>query len=287
MAAELRWFAGDGGVSLAADVAGDLTGPTIILLHGGGQTRHSWAGAMCTLLTGGYGVINLDLRGHGESTWSANGDYSLESRARDLIAVAAEVDGPLALIGASMGGSTAIRAVAAGLAARALVLVDIVPRADEEGVARIVAFMSAHPEGFLSVDEAALAVAAYNPLRPASKDNEGLRKNLRPGPDGRLYWHWDPKLLDLGHETERMAIEACLEGFGQVDAIPTLLVRGSRSDVVTNEGVAHLREFIPHLEILEAAGAGHMVAGDRNDPFNDAVLAFLAKHLPPGGNQQS
>lgn len=251
----------------------------MILLHGGGQTRHSWAGAMRALVKAGYAVINLDLRGHGDSGWSNAGDYSLESRGRDLIAVAAEVAGPLAVVGASMGGSSAIHAVTAGLALEALVLVDIVPRAAKDGVARIVAFMGANPAGFESLEDAAAAVAAYNPNRSTPKSNEGLRKNLRLKKDGRLYWHWDPRLLEVGHDIERISVEDCLDELRRIAPIPTLLVRGASSDVVTDEGVAHLREFIPHLEVVETAGAGHMVAGDRNDPFNTAVIEFLERHF--------
>lgn len=235
---------------------------------------------MRALVTAGYAVINLDLRGHGDSGWSNAGDYSLEIRGRDLIAVAAEVAGPLAVVGASMGGSSAIHAVTAGLALEALVLVDIVPRAAKDGVARIVAFMGANPAGFESLEDAAAAVSAYNPNRSAPRSNEGLRKNLRLKQDGRLYWHWDPRLLDVGHNTERTSVEDCLENLRQIAPIPTLLVRGASSDVVTDEGVAHLREFIPHLEVVETAGAGHMVAGDRNDPFNAAVIEFLGRNFP-------
>lgn len=198
------------------------------------------------------------------------------------MAVAAEIDGPLAVVGASMGGTTALRAVSAGLALDALVLVDIVPRADSKGVEKIVAFMRAHGAGFASLDEAADAVAAYNPGRGAPDSNQGLMKNLRVSDDGRLYWHWDPKLLDIGHTAERAAIEACLDGVRSSAPIPTLLVRGALSDVVTDAGIDHLRAYIPHLEVVETSGAGHMVSGDRNDPFNAALLDFLDRHFPPG-----
>ena len=282
---ERRQFIGADGIPLAADVAGDLTGPTLILLHGGGQTRHSWAGAVRALVRNKYGVINLDLRGHGDSGWSNSGDYSLESRGRDLIAVAAHVAGPLAVVGASMGGSSALHAFCAGLTLEALVLVDIVPRADKNGVARIVAFMGANLDGFSSIEEALGAVAAYNPNRSLPESNEGLRKNLRLKKDGRLYWHWDPRLLDVGHHAERLTVEDCLEELRRIAPIPTLLIRGAKSDVVTDEGVAHLRHFIPQLEVVETAGAGHMVAGDRNDTFNASMLEFLGRHFKPAADR--
>jgi pimeloyl-ACP methyl ester carboxylesterase len=57
--------------------------------------------------------------------------------------------------------------------------------------------------------------------------------------------------------------------------IPTLLVWGGMSDIVNEESVNELRELIPHAEVVEVEGAGHMVAGDKNDAFNDAVVEFV------------
>src|SRR5271157_2433704 len=103
-----RRFAGAKGVELVADVGGDPAAPAIILLHGGGQTRHSWGGAMRELVTRGYHVINLDARGHGDSEWAADGDYSLDVLAQDLERVIGTLRSRPALVGASMGGATAL-----------------------------------------------------------------------------------------------------------------------------------------------------------------------------------
>jgi pimeloyl-ACP methyl ester carboxylesterase len=75
-----RIFEGDGNIRLAADVAGDPLQPAVVLLHGGGQTRHSWSGAFQALARAGYYTVNIDARGHGESEWSADGRYSVEAR---------------------------------------------------------------------------------------------------------------------------------------------------------------------------------------------------------------
>src|SRR5277367_4027704 len=187
-----------GGLSVAADVGGDPSHPAVILLHGGGQTRHSWAGAMRELLKQGYHVINLDARGHGDSDWAKSGDYRLGTLAADLHAVVSTLPSKPALVGASMGGATALHLVgySAEPVAAALVMVDVVPRVSPEGAARIGQFMRAHPEGFAAVEEAADAVAAYNPHRPRPKNVSGLMKNLRLRADGRLHWHWDPAFLE-------------------------------------------------------------------------------------------
>ncbi len=264
---------------LAADDLGPLDAPVVILLHGGGQTRHSWSGAAKALARRGYRVINFDARGHGESEWSAVGAYSLDDRVADLEAIVMQLGRPFALVGASLGGATSIHATAQVMRPGALVLVDIVPHPEPEGINRIVTFMRAHPDGFATLDEAVDAVAAYNPERPRPRDPAGLMRNLRQREDGRLYWHWDPRIVaprpqDF-HETVRQSA-ATLPQTG----VPVLLVRGLKSDVVSDAGVAAFRALVPDLEVADVGGAGHMVAGDRNDAFNEAVIAFLERHLP-------
>lgn len=270
------------GVEIAADVAGRRGAPTVVLGHGGGQTRHSWDKAEHQLAEAGYFAINYDLRGHGDSDWSHDGDYAVTTRAQDLMAVAAQGSEPLALVGASLGGITALMAACMGLEPAALVLVDIVPKMSPAGVAKIRGFMTANPDGFASLEEAADAISAYYPERPRPKDLSGLNKNLRLHGDGRYRWHWDQRMMtDARADPKHML--AMLDAADWTDRIPTLLVRGMKSDIVTEEGVADLRRRIPHLEIADIRGAGHMVAGDRNDEFNAAVIDFLQRVMPPGG----
>ena len=266
-----------------ADVGGDPSKPAVILLHGGGQTRHSWGGAMDELLARGYHVINLDARGHGDSGWSPDADYSLDAMSADLLAVIATLPAPPALVGASMGGMTLLHAAGSSDAtiASALVLVDVVPRVDPVGAQKITSFMSGRLDGFASLEEASEAVAAYNPHRPRPKDPSGLMKNLR-WRDGRLHWHWDPKFVNRTQPVEPPLMAEVLLADAERVRQPTLLVRGMQSDIVSEAGVAEFREHIPGLEVFDVAGAGHMVAGDRNDAFNVGVLGFLQRHHPAG-----
>ena len=261
----------------------------MILLHGGGQTRHAWAGTAlrtaAALAQRGYTVITLDARGHGDSAWSEQGDYSPDALMGDLHQVVSGLSRPPVLVGASMGGLTSM--VALGEADRdfasALVLVDIAARLEASGVARVLNFMSAHTGGFASLEEVVDAVSAYNPHRPRPKGTDGLRKNLRFR-DGRWYWHWDPRFLN--HASRTQAGEALVqqerrESAAQRIRVPTLLVRGGSSDVVSPEGARALQNLIPHAELADVAEAGHMVAGDRNDLFSEAVIDFLHRHVPP------
>jgi non-heme chloroperoxidase len=274
-------LAGDG-VALAADVYGDEGAPPVVLLHGGGQTRHAWGTTALVLAEKGWRAYTVDLRGHGDSEWVADGDYSLDGFANDVVALATGFDQLPALVGASLGGIASLTAIAEAPSpiATALVLVDVAPRIEASGVARIGEFMTEHIDGFASLDEVADAVAAYNPHRPRPKDLSGLRKNVRLRDDGRWYWHWDPRFVGgrFGSTDETrssMTEPGRLMAAARALAIPTLLVRGRMSDLLSEEGARELLELVPHARLVDVAGAGHMVAGDRNDLFNDAVVTFL------------
>jgi pimeloyl-ACP methyl ester carboxylesterase len=275
-------YAGAGGLLLAAEVGGEATAPPILLLHGGGQTRHSWGGAMRRLVSLGYHVINLDARGHGESAWAPDGRYGLQLLAQDIKCVIDTLPSKPALVGASMGGAASLYLVGNSQepVAGALVLVDVVPSINLAGAAKIQAFMRAHENGFSSLENAAEAIREYNPRRPRPKDNSGLLKNLRLKPDGRFYWHWDPRVMSAGTDVEPpLWSEQLMAAANQVH-IPTLLIRGLESDVVTDAGVADLQRRIPTLEIFNVPNAGHMVAGDKNDAFNQGLFDFLQRQFP-------
>jgi pimeloyl-ACP methyl ester carboxylesterase len=280
-------FTGAAGNRLVADVFGE-NGPPVLLLHGGGQTRHSWRATAQRLAAAGSVAYALDQRGHGDSEWIAEGHYAFSDFAADATAVAdaltARAGSRPVGIGASLGGIAAL--LAEGAAARAgrapvfsaLVLVDITPRVDLGGVAKIQGFMRAHAsEGFASIQEAADVVAAYLPHRPRPRSHEGLKKNLRLDPDGRWRWHWDPLFLDgprpvgaAAAETEAALVEAARR-----IAVPALLVRGGSSELVMEDHVRQFLELCPHAEYVDVAGARHMVAGDRNDHFSAAISSFL------------
>ena len=270
---------GAGGVRLRVDVWGDPAGPPVVLLHGGGQTRHAWGGTARRLADAGFQALAVDLRGHGDSDRSGDADYSLDAFADDLRAVAATLDRPPAVVGASLGGIAGLLAEGEtpGLTS-AVVLVDVAPRMEEEGVMRIVSFMTARPDGFADLEEAADTIAEYLPHRPRRTDLSGLAKNLRRGADGRWRWHWDPAFLSSDRRPGAMRDPARLAAAARALRVPTLLVRGGMSDLVSEESAADLLALQPAAEYVDVSGAGHMVAGDRNDAFNDAVLDFARRH---------
>lgn len=278
---------GHGGVVLRGDSWGDPSGAPVILLHGGGQTRHAWRATARRMAASGYHAVTCDLRGHGDSDWAPDGDYRLDAFGADLINVAATLEAPPAVVGASLGGLAALLTegdLAPGTSS-ALVLVDVGPRLDPEGVARIVGFMTANPDGFSGLEEASDAIAAYLPHRPRPTDLGGLAKNLRLGADKRYRWHWDPAFLGASRPSGGPGHVERLFAAARSLRVPTMLVRGRESDTLSREAAEEFLAAVPHARYADVAGARHMVAGDRNDVFADAVVGFLDDH-PSGESDQ-
>ena len=259
------------------DAEAAAANPTILMLHGGGQNRFSWKNTGQILADGGLHVVALDSRGHGDSDRSPTANYSVESLCEDTLQVLYQIGRPVVLIGASMGGLTGILAAheAGPELVTKLVLVDVVPRFEKDGSARIRDFMFSHVHGFDSLEQAADAVAEYLPHRPRPRNPDGLKKNLRLR-DGRWYWHWDPAFLTKPDDDPFARIDKLEQAAVNLE-IPILLIRGKLSDVVSAEGVAHFLETVPRAEFVELPQAGHTAAGDDNDAFTDAVVSFVAR----------
>jgi pimeloyl-ACP methyl ester carboxylesterase len=277
-------FDGFEGIHLVADVWGDEDAWPVLFLHGGGQTRHAWGGAAAALAERGWQAVSLDLRGHGDSEWSLWGDYSFTAYSADCLSVVDQLGRPAVMVGASLGGIAAMYAEATSdrVVSSGLVLVDITHRSNPAGVERIRAFMASGLGGFASLEEAADTIAAYTPDRPKRINPSGLMKVLRQKPDGRWYWHWDSKFIAGGRrEVPQEEFRAILDAALPNISVPTLLVRGKLSDVVTDDGVADFLAKVPHAREVDVGGAAHMVAGDRNDAFSAAVLEFLEHDIRP------
>lgn len=263
---------------LRGHVQGPDDGPAVVLLHGGGQTRHSWRSTSNRLAAEGWCCYSVDQRGHGESDWALDGDYALDAFVNDVAAIVEAVGHPPVLVGASLGGLASLVAAGEGLKAAALVLVDVAVEVQADGVRRIMDFMLAHSEdGYGSLEEVASAIGSFNPHRSAPRSTKGLMPNVRSR-NGRWFWHWDPNYVRrYRDENFRLVPRDRLGHAGRALEIPTLLVRGGESDVVSVEDARNFCLTVPHAELVEVEGASHMVAGDRNEPFDDAVISFLGR----------
>ena len=263
---------------------GDNVNPLVIMLHGGGQTRHSWKGVAAKIANLGFHVIAHDLRGHGESFWDSDGDYTFDAHRDDLVRIIQQLGKKANLVGASLGGMISLSLAGHEEESKhcsGIIMVDIGMRPNDEGSDRIVEFMRSGAKGFASVEEAADDVSGYLPHRERPKDISGLKKNLRLKEDGRYYWHWDPLFL-----TDRTGMgEVREERFKQLEnsakriAVPTLLVQGALSDILTSKEKEEFLNAVPHARFAEIQQATHMVVGDKNDIFAEAIVDFLSEHI--------
>ena len=272
-------FKGHGDIKIAADVWGSNNQELVILLHGGGQTRHAWGDTGKKLAEAGYHSVALDLRGHGDSEWHADGDYSIRAYKDDLVSIINELGKPARLVGASLGGMASLLLAGDEINSdlcTALIMVDIGIYPDPVGSDRIVSFMLSGEGGFNSLEDVAKSISDYLPHRKKPKDLEGLKKNLRLKDDGRYYWHWDPRFIRRrpGSQDREGYFDLQLKAAEKV-TIPTLLIRGALSDVVTMEDVDYFLSVISHAKFVEIEKAAHMIAGDRNDIFAEEAIKFL------------
>ncbi|MDW9247678.1 alpha/beta fold hydrolase [Burkholderia cepacia] len=272
------WRSTDG-LRIVGHSWGDPDGAPVVLLHSSGQTRHAWSGMGRLLGAAGFYAVGFDARGHGESDWSPTCNYSQGAMIRDLERVAAMFEGrrPI-LVGAGLGGGTSLLAVGEGYVdAAALVLINIAPCIEPAGVLRLQAFMRQQPNGFGSPDEVADAIRHYRPHLAQALSEESLAFSLRYD-GGKYRWHWDPHFLawprDLTRRHARFAASA------RRLTLPTLLVRGADSDIVSPAGAHEFLNLCPHAEHTDVRNAGHTVAGEHNDLFGRTVLDFLRRRIP-------
>lgn len=267
-----QWMTDDG-IALVGEEVSTHNDPSILFAHGFGQTRQSWLSAQSALAIEGSGSIAWDMRGHGESGRNPDSlHYHAEQFAEDVNLLSKQFSSKPVLVGASMGGLTGMMVQAKYNAFSALVLVDVTPRWEIAGVARIMAFMNAFPEGFDSYAHAAEVIADYLPHRRERKSSSQLKFLLREQ-QGRLMWHWDRRMLGEFVEDSEHLQDDIREAARQI-TVPTLLISGGKSDIVSAHTVEDFLQLVPHAHHHHLPDATHMVAGDDNDAFNDTLVNF-------------
>jgi pimeloyl-ACP methyl ester carboxylesterase len=253
----------------------------VVFLHGGGLNAHTWD-LVCAALRRERHCVALDQRGHGESEWSPQMDYSIESHVGDLEAFvdALGLD-RFVLVGMSLGGVNAL--AWAGRQSRrlaGLVLIDVGPEIRSEGVRKIAAFTS-EAAPLDSVEEFVERALAFNPRRNRELLRRSLLHNLRPMPDGRWMWKYDQrhrgKVLDPDAYGRRRDLL-----WSAVDSVecPTLVVRGAQSDVFHDEDAERLAARFRNGRWVRIEGAGHTVQGDNPAGLLVSLRAFLDEVAP-------
>lgn len=253
---------------------GDPARPPLLCFHGITQTAHSWD-EVAEALADEYHVLCFDQRGHGDTSWPEDADYTRQSMAADIEALAVALGLPrFFLAGMSMGGINSMTFTAAHPErVAALVIVDVSPEIKKEGVENIRKFVQA--SDILDSFEAFVERAhAFNPRRSRENIESRLRHNLKQLPDGRWTWKYDPRLRGgMGRPGENPK-GGLWDDVAKITC-PTLLLKGDESDILSTDGATRLQEAIPGSSLVVIPGAGHSVMGDNPVAFTAAVRQFL------------
>ncbi len=268
---------------------GNTECPTVVLLHGGSQTAHTWDLA-ALLLRERYHLIALDQRGHGDSEWTPEPEQNTSAlMLRDTSAFIAHVEreytgsSPLVLVGMSMGGGIALRYAAQNPPAlRALVIVDVAPETIPRGGEGMQRFR-ADTETLDRFEDFLERAIRFNPDRPKAHLRYSLLHALKQTDDGRWTWKYDPRRHDgedskdeTVQEQKRNQHENEMWAAVRAIRIPTLFVHGSESAVVTQDAIRHAAEAMHAGRWVSIAGASHTVQGDRPSAFAGAISDFLS-----------
>ena len=257
---------------------GDPSSPDVLLLHGFAQTCHSWDFVALSLCDR-FHVVALDQRGHGDSDWAPDGDYTPDTQQEDLHAITQAIGlSNFVLMGLSMGGRNSLTYAANHPEEiRALVIVDSAPETESPGTTRIRSFASQNDE-LDSVDAFVERVMAYNHRRDPQQVRGSIMHNLKQLPNGKWTWKYDKRLRtrdrNIGRDPESVRR---LWGYVESLSCPTLVVRGGESDVVAEGTASTMHERMPNGSLATVPGAGHLVPGDNPAGFEQAVMAFLGE----------
>jgi pimeloyl-ACP methyl ester carboxylesterase len=255
--------------------------PPVLALHGGGQTAYMFESLGSALRDTHY-VLAPDLPNHGDSDSVQYTTGSTRKVMAEALPALLDEFGleRVALVGASLGGMTSIT-LAAQQPDRvaAIVLIDVGHKLEDAGVQRIIEFMSKH-ESFGSLDEAAAAIAEYVPRRSAARTTN-LSRNLRQRSDGRWVWkhgfgrmHAGQDVTMPGQDDWRAVLDG-LEDEARTVRVPTLVIRGGESDVLTDEGARDAAALIDGARVVVVPDAGHLTAGDNPDGTVGQIRSFL------------
>ncbi len=248
--------------------------PTLLLLHGYTGHARSWD-AFAQAMSPRYRVLALDQRGHGQTQWAPPTAYDTSEMVADVDAFvkALELD-HFALLGLSMGGLVSIGYAGkrpAGLAK--LVIVDIAPEIDVEGLKRIQAGV-VRSDVFESIDEAYARARTDNPIPPDDQLRHRVEYSMMRRDDGKFTYRYDRALRDPANPRKGIPPDEGWRLVGNID-VPTLLVRGEVSDILSKPVADRMAKAIPNCRLVEVAGSGHPVPLDKPDAFLDAVATFL------------
>ena len=251
----------------------------MLLLHGFSGHAHTWdtlAAALCDE----FHVLALDQRGHGDSAWAPDGAYTVDDHVSDIAAFHDQLMlDPVLLIGLSMGGRNAIMftGVHPGKVEK-LVIVDIGPDIDPRGAERVRRMAAEAPEEFASLDEAMTYLKSYYTHTADAALRHRVEHGLKRLPNGKYTWKYDKLLRDQRRQGTTPTVD--LWPVVRRIKVPTLIMRGSESDIFTLDTAKRMQELIPGSRFVEIQGAGHAIPAAAPEAFEQAVREFLAASAP-------
>ena len=256
---------------------GDPAAPPIVLLHGGHQSAHSWD-LVSLHLAAKYHVLALDQRGHGDSEWSRDVEYSNHAMALDALAFmdAMRLEKPI-LIGHSMGGrNSMILTKQDPSRLRALVIVDVGPELSDRGRAAIAGFVQENQE-FEDLEHFVANVRKYDPYRPREHIERTVKYNMLQRADGKFVSKCDSNPRRLGIVRGSGPLDnVTLEDAGLFH-LPVMLVRGERSNILAPDAAERFRDALPQGQLVTVPNCGHNVHGQNTLGFIGALGDFLGR----------
>ena len=254
---------------------GDPTLPTLLLLHGGNQSAHSWD-LVSLHLADRFHILALDQRGHGDSEWARDADYSSNAMASDASAVLEELNiASVTVIGHSMGGMNTMRlAVDEPHRSDRIVLVDIGPELSDQGTKSIRSFVTENRE-FDDVEHFVQSVQKYDPYRSREHIERTVKYNLLQRADGKYVSKRDhgPRLATTRTQREQSDLFSLQDAASITQ--PTLLIRGADSNVLTADAAQRFADALPNGQLVTVPDSGHNVHGQNTVGFLQALVPFL------------
>jgi pimeloyl-ACP methyl ester carboxylesterase len=250
----------------------------LLFLHGGALTAHTWD-LCCLALREEFHCLSLDQRGHGDSDWAPDCDYSIAAQARDIGGFLDALGlARVNLVGMSLGAINALGfAIEESARLASLVLIDAGPKLSGTGVRRIRDFVNSSGDE-PSLDAIVARALAFNPRRDALTLRRSLMHNLKRRPDGAWAWKYDRRrfqaLDNEAHHSERTGLAL---GLARITC-PTLVVRGGDSDVFTEGDAAELASGLSAGSHITIPHAGHTVQGDNPKDLVAVLRQFLERH---------
>jgi esterase len=249
----------------------------VLFLHGGGLNAHTWD-LVCLMLRDRYHCVALDQRGHGDSEWEPTADYRFESQVADLEGFIdkLKLERPL-LVGHSMGGFAAMGyAIRHAAKMGGLVLVDIAPEISAQGSLRVRNFIKMDRE-LDSVEDFVERALKFNPMRNRELLRRSLLHNLRQLPSGKWTWKHDPKRIPANMSAEQIARKDQINDNAANITCPTLVMRGARSDVLTDESAEKFAKSVPNGRWIRIENAGHTIQGDNPRGLLGVLEPFMGE----------